>query len=532
MSRETIDLIVVICYFAGITAIGIIIGRRQAKSKTGFFLGGRQFGFVLVGCSLLATNINSNVFVAEMGTAYTTGFTVANPHLLGGFWLAISAIFFMPMFLRSGIFTLPAFLELRFNQTAKLIYGFTFIMKILLGGPLGIYAGAIVATGLFNIDVQHLWIVCLIIGVCVGAYAVLGGLMAVVITDFIQTIILMGGGILLSFIALMKAGDIEFLQTNWDTSHFKLLLPLSHEKWPWTAVVFGMALHSLFFATSNASMMQRALGARSVEHAQGGMILAGFLKVIMVFIIVMPGIVASHLFPDIEPHTAFQVLVMNYLPAGVSGLLLVALISSLMSSEDSGVMTVASIVALDIYPIVDKNVTEKRGLVVGRITAGAVLAFGAIVAPFIHTLDTSLFRLIMKTTSFLIASVGICYVIGRFSRRVNSYGAVTTLASGFLIGTTYIISTSIPALRQHLPDTIANAHFYHVLPIFCSFHAILLFVVSWLTPPPSEKQLAVLDLAKKKDETESGEKRPFYKTVKFWFWVYLGTLASFYLVLA
>ncbi len=527
MSTKTIvDIVVVICYLLAVTGLGIWIGRRQNASKEGFFLGGRKFSWLLIGFSLFATNISSTQFVGQSGFAYKTGIAAANFQLIGGLCLGMSALIIIPLYLKARIYTLPEFLKRRYGSRAKLLLGFIYVAQSTLSSPIPLYAGGLVVLQIFDIDESYLWLVCLITGGTVALYALIGGLTSVVFTDLIQGIILIGGGLVVLAVGCYRV-FIEGSGLNPDlaASHLELILPSDHPRLPWTVLVTGVIVHLIFWSTSNSGLLQRVLGAKDTYNAQCGMLLASFLKMLAVFIIVFPGILAAQLFPGINPDASFAVMVDRLLPMGISGLVMAGVIAALMSSSDSGVMAVSSIVAMDIYPSFRKSSTEKQALLVGRISAGFVLAFSIVVAPLIGGLADLIFPIVLKISSFMLTPIGVCFLFGRFSRRVNEYGAVATMSVGFLIGVSYVVLTSIEAVRAMLPDIIVGTNFYHLIFVLFFLYSSILLIVSYLTPAPSNEQLAILELIKDR-KAETG--RPWYQKYVLWYLVFVLAFIGVY----
>ncbi len=527
-TKTLVDIIVVISYLVGVTAIGIWVGKRQGKSREGFFLGGRRFSWMLIGFSLFATNISSTQFLGQSGAAYQNGMAVANMQLIGGLALGLSAMIIIPLYLRSQIYTLPQFLKLRYGDGAKLVLGVIYVTQSFLSSPIPLYLGGLMILSVFDIPDTYLWIICLCMGGTVAIYSLVGGLTSVVVTDLVQGVILIGGGTLVAIIGAYNVFVVgDGLRPDLVETHVELIKPADDPRWPWPILVTGVFVHVMFWSTSNSGLLQRVLGAKDTYNAQCGMLLSSFLKILAVFVIVLPGVFAADLFPGIQADKSYAHMVDNMLPIGISGLVMASVIAAIMSSSDSGVMAVSSIVANDIYPSFHKGTTEKQSLLVGRIAAGCVLGFSMIAAPFIGSLQELVFPIILKISGFMLTPVGVCFVFGRFNRRINQTGAMTTMLVGFAIGVSYLISTTIPAFKIYLPDWFLGIAFYYIIFGLSVFYTVLLFTVSYLTQPPGEKELEVLSLIK--DQSESVD-RPLYQKYGFWFLVYLICFALTYWV--
>ena len=531
MTLETIDIVIVILYLAGVLVFGLWIGRREKADREGFFLGGKHFSWLLIGTSLFATNISSVQFVGQSGLAYKIGIAAANPQLVGGVCLALSAVFFIPIYIRTKIFTIPGFLESRYNKPAKLIYCITMTLFGLFMTSIILYTGSLVILQLFGFNENMIFYCSLVLGIAVGIYAIVGGLSSVVYTDLVQSIVLLIGGFLILFLGLSAVGGIGGLLETVPADHLELILPNDHEQLPFTGVISGLFIISLFWAISNQELLQRTLGAKDTRNAQLGMLLGGFLKLIAIFVLVFPGILAFKLIPGINPDRAYPALIQEVLPIGISGIVLAGFLAALMSTLDSSIMALSSIFAIDIYPLFDKNVSEKKALKVGRIAAITILVWGICTAPVIQHLGL-VYLLMHKVSSFLLPSIGVCYVIGRFSKRVNGFGAIVTMGLGFVIGTVILLFSTLPALIPYCPKIILESNFYHINFFLVLIYISIFLISSRFRPAPKSEDLAFMEASEeeKKQRQEIIEKVGILGTFKFWLGVYLCLFVGVYLL--
>ncbi|HEU4365918.1 MAG TPA: hypothetical protein VFT13_10705, partial [Candidatus Krumholzibacteria bacterium] len=280
ISARAIDIAVVIAYLVGITAYGVWAGRKANRSTESYFLAGRKLGWAAIGFSLFATNISLDGFVGGNGMAYRIGIASFVPELTGGLMLTISALVFIPIFLRSKIFTIPQFLELRYNRASKVLLGVLFVCQSLLIAPLMTYTAAIAALGLFGfeISVANVLTAAVIITAIVGTYSIIGGLTSVVVTDIVQVLIMLAGGLAVTALGLAKVGGLGALFSSGGSEMFTLLRPADDPYLPWNAIIPGQLTNALFFSCASYSILQRALGASDVGHAQKGLLLGAFLK--------------------------------------------------------------------------------------------------------------------------------------------------------------------------------------------------------------------------------------------------------------
>ncbi|MBK1879339.1 sodium:solute symporter family transporter [Pelagicoccus mobilis] len=525
-----IDLVVVVVYLVAVTIFGLWVGRNSGKDKESYFLGGKSFGWVLIGFSLFATNISIGPFVGGSGLAGKAGLAQINPELLGGLMLSVSALIFIPLFIKSSIYTIPQFLELRFNKTSKLLFGGLFACQFVFSMPLAMYTGSIAILELFEFPVteENIRWVSLLIVLTVGSYSVIGGLKAVVVTDFVQVVIMLVGGFAVFGVGLYKIGGFSGLYEAAGAKQFELLRPSDDEYFPWTAVIPGQMLHSAFFAFCSIQILQRALGAKNINSAQNGLLLGGFLKMLGIFLFTLPGIIGAQLYPEVASDSLYATMIREFLPVGLSGLVLAGMLAALMSSQDSGINAMSAVVALDVWPVFRKNATEKEAVMVGKLFAGSVLVWGILAAPFFKDFPEGIYSMILKIAGYMILPTGVCYLVGRYVRRVNGAGAVVTLGIGLVLNVYYVMASTIPELRFLLPDWMANLHFYELYPFMVIFLTVILVGVSLLTPPPEPEKLVCLE--KPRAEIDTGAPTPWYRRFHFWWMVYLVAFVSLYIV--
>jgi solute:Na+ symporter, SSS family len=528
--NQLIDLGVCLVYLVGITAYGLWVGRAGDRSAGSYFLADRSFGWISVGLSLFATNISIGSFVGGAGMAYQAGFASITPELQGGLMLIVSSLIMIPLFLRSRIMTIPQFLELRFGRSAKLIYGSIHVFAGLLASPVGSFAGALTVLTLFGFEVTGINI--LIAGACVtgtvGLYAIFGGMRSVVLTDVVQCILMIVGGLVIVAVGLGKVGGWSGLRAAVAPEMFHLWRPADDAHFPWTAAIPGQLLHAAFFALCNITLLQRALAARSIDQAQKGMLLAAFLKMGGIVLFTVPGLIALVVYPGIaKPDETYPMLIRDFLPVGVSGLVLAGMLAAMMSSQDSSINATAGVVSLDLWPVVRRRASEGEGIIVGKIFAAVSMLIGVLSAPLLLGSDQGLYAIILKVTGFMILPTGTVYLIGRFFHRVNGPGAVATMLVGLVLGSWYVVCSTLPELRFLLPDAIAAAHFYHVYPLFFLIFVAVLFGVSYLTAAPTAAELAcVLPPPSIATETSGS----WWQRYRFWLALYLVALVAVYIV--
>ncbi len=507
-----IDIGIVLVYFVAVMLIGIWKGKDKSGTKEGFFLAGRNLTWPVIGASLFSTGISSAQFVGQAGGAFALGLVVANPQLIGGMCFVLMGLFFVPIYLRMGIYTMPEFLEKRYGPESRMIYAaLSIITLIAVRISIVLYAGALVLSEFLGID--SIFTCVLIIGLAVSIYTVIGGLSAVVYTDAIQTAMLVFGGGLTLAVGLHMIGGSDVLRSTLEPSMFQLLKPMDVEApdMPWTSVVFGLTLVSIFYCCNDQEVVQRAIGAKNEFHAKMGGIFAGFLKIAALFVIVLPGLVAKVLYPDAVPDKAYSIMVLNILPVGVSGLVLAGLLAAIMSSLDSAFCATSSIVTIDFYQKFKKNVSDKELVLVGRTLGCVIFGISMLWAPYIRKFGL-LYIYLLRYYAYISSPFVACFIFGIFCKRVNRAGAVVTLASGLFLGLGLMVATTAEPLKDYMPEFLVNMHFYHLNIWLFLIATATLFAVSYLTSPPGKEQIAVLRL-KPPRKLRSG---PWYADHRVW----------------
>ncbi len=347
ISLSTVDLVIVVLYFLVVFAIGFRMARRTHSAED-LFLAGRRLGWLPIGLSLFASNISSTTMIGLTGAAYTWGIAVANYEWMAAPILVVFALFLVPLYLNARIGTVPEFLEYRYDRHVRRYFSLlTIVANIVVDTAGTLFAGAIVLTVFMpGLD---LFTAALLLAVIAGLYTAAGGLAAVVYTDVLQAVILLAGS---SVVAVLAFAQLDFswaqLVAQTPPSHLSLMLPLADENLPWLGTLVGVPILGFYFWCTNQFIVQRVLGARSIAHARRGALFAGLLKLPVLFLMVLPGVMASVFMPGLEQgDQVFPALISTLLPPGLAGLVLAALVAALMSSIDSTLNSAAALVTLD-----------------------------------------------------------------------------------------------------------------------------------------------------------------------------------------
>lgn len=497
---STIDIAIIGVYFLVVLGIGLVVGHKN-KTSDDLFLGGRSFTYGLIGLSLFASNISSSTIIGLSGAAYSTGVVQSVYEWMSGLPLIIAAVFFVPLYLRSKITTIPEYLEKRFDRRSQIFFSaITIFSSVVVEMAGGLYAGGVVLQSFFPNLV--LWHSTLALALIAGSYTAFGGLKAVVYTDAIQAVILIVGcGVLTWYLF----GQLDYSWANVVAAapegHFSMIRPADDESLPWTGLFLGVPFLGFWYWTTNQYIIQRVLGAVDIKHARWGMILAGFLKVIPLFVMVIPGAMAISLFPDIaKPDQVFPTIVTQTLPVGLVGLVLAGLISAILSSVDSTLNSASTLVVIDFVKPNNPKITEKQITTYGRATTLVLMIVAAAWAPFIGNFE-GLWSYLQQMFSIFVPPIAAIFLIGVFYKRGNGPGAFWTLVIGTSMGVILFLLGEYDLWHQHYTTNVG-------LMVLVSS---LLFVgISNLTPAPTEEQVALLTF-RRELLADGMEGLPWYK---------------------
>ncbi len=494
-----IDLSIIVIYLLGILFVGILSIRLKKMTSEGYFLAGRGLSWVVVGASLFASNISTIHLVGLAASGYGEGFVWGNFEWLASVTLILLGLIFAPFYFRSKISTLPEFLEKRYDSRSRTVLAFIAIIGALFVHiGMSLYAGAVVFETFFGINVTTSIFV---ISVVTSVYTVLGGLKAVVVTETVQSAVLILGAITLTafgIFALSDAGisSIEALKANLKPGQLNMLHSAESIKdlggeagLTWYACMLGYPILGLWYWCSDQTIVQRVLGAKTQKDAQLGSLFAGFLKILPVFILVFPGVIAYVLFKDIigtNANMALPVLINQLLPVGLKGLMAATLLAALMSTIAAALNSSATLVAVDIVKRFNPGVSDKKQISIGRYSAVMVMIL-AMAWSTQGDKFTSIFEAINKIASAIAPPVAVVFLFGVFSKRGTRQAAFVTLILGLLIGVTAFCFDFEPISGYmyitngwHVPFMM-QAWWLFVL---CS---VIYFIISYVTPRPDRQ---------------------------------------------
>lgn len=475
----TIDMAIIVIYFVAMLAFGIMLSKKS-ESTSDYFLAGRSMTWPLIGFSLFASNISSTTLMGLAGDAYSTGISVFNYEWMAALVLVFFGIFIVPFILRSKVYTMPEYLEKRYDARCRTYFAIlTLFINIIVETAASLYAGGILIRAVF--PETPLYVTITILALLAGGYTIIGGLSAVMITDVIQAVILIVASIALSIIAFDKAGGLDVVLASVAPEKLSLIRPLDDPGVPWLGLITGVPLLGFYFWCTNQFITQRILSAKDENHARGGAILAGFLKLPVLFIMVLPGTAAILLYPELEQsNMVYPTLIFDLLPAGLVGLVIAGFMAALMSQIDSTLNSASTVVTMDFIRPRRPNLDNKALMKIGKITTFVFMVFAILWAPIIENFE-SLFKYLQTIFSYAVSPIVSLFIVGSFWKRANGDGAFASLMVGLFGGAALFVVNEI----LH----ITNIHFLYVAPIIFVCCVATLVVVSKCTEAPKEEDV-------------------------------------------
>ncbi|MFA5900105.1 MAG: sodium/solute symporter [Hyphomicrobium sp.] len=488
MTLSAVDWGVIGAYLVVVVIIGVAV-TRKATSGEELFLAGRSLGFAAVGLSLFASNISSTTIIGVAGAAYQTGISVAHYELMAALILVFMAAFTIPVFLRTRVTTIPEYLERRFGPfTCKYVSALTIFLSIFVDTAGSVYAGVLVMQTLIP-GVPFLP-ACIALAVFAGVYTAAGGLRAVVYTDVVQAIVLLAGAGVLSY-EVFAQFDLSWSAALASVPGEKLSLirPLDDPGLPWLGVLIGLPVLGFYYWGTNQYIMQRVLGARSLDQARWGAMLAAALKILPLFLFAIPGALAFSLLPDLKNgDQVFPALVVNFLPAGLAGLVVAGLIAAIMSTIDSTLNAASTLVMYDFVKVDQRGWSHARVVLLGRLTTFVFIVIAAL-WPLVIRNFPGLFNYIQQVFSYAVPPVAAVFILALFWPRMTGVAAIATLIIGHVAGAS-ILSWKIWSQAHAIPDGLP--HFTIVAGLTTIFCFAIGIVTSWLTPALSSDRVAGL----------------------------------------
>ena len=479
MDLNPFDIGVFLAFIGVVVAFSMFKSRRE-KTSEDYFLAGRGLTWPLIGLSIVAANISTEQFVGMAGQgAGSIGLAVSNWQLFGSIGIVVIAFTLLPRFLKAGIYTMPEYLEYRYNSAARALMALTTVViyvAVLLTAVL--YSGGLTLNKIFGVSlIKGIWL----IGSVAAIYTVWGGLKAVAWADLFQGGALLAGGVVTFFLGPHACGGLEqFSATNARPSH--MVLPASHEGLPWTGVLSGMWIVLVYYCGLNQFIVQRNLAAKTLRDGQLGVIFAGALWLLIPFAIVLPGIMSYQLYGDqmAKPDEAFPTLIRNLVPAGERGFMLAAIAGAVISSLASMLNSASTIFTMDVYNrLLDRNAPQTRLLLLGRVTTAVFVVVGCLLAPMLADPKFGgVFQYIQQFQGYIWPGVVAAFLFGMVVPKAPGAAGVAALISG-------------PIIYWHFQKFSTTLHFLIQVALAFAIVVAIMGLITFLWPLRSPKVLPV-----------------------------------------
>ena len=506
------DILIIFLYFIFIVYLGIKYSK--SKDEKSYFLAGRGMAWPVIGFSLFAASISSSTLIGQAGDAYSTGIAVFNYNLISVLVMIFFAWFILPFYIKSKIFTIPEFLEKRFNVASRYYFSaITIIVNIFLDAAGSLYAAAMVMKLVF--PEASILTLSIIFAIVVAAYTIPGGLSAAIKVDLMQGIFLLVGSIILTFYATYNGGAeyVKELLTEGDVL-MKLVRPNNDSSVPWLGMIVGIPILGMFFWGNNQQLVQRVLTAKSIDEGRKGVLLVGFLTMLTLFLIIIPGVMAIKLFPDLpKPDMVYPNLIMELLPNVLIGFMIAAMVAALTSSLSGLLNSVATLFTMDFYNKIKPESTSKQKVRVGKTASITVLIIAVMWAPQIGKQFGTLLKYYQEMLSIMAPPIVAAFILGIFWKRTNATGAFSGLIAGILLGIANIIFT---VNNGH--SIFGDIHFLLTVPYYFVWSMLVMVVVSLATkkPPLEKTENLTFSLEEFKRETIYLKQQAVYKSYRFW----------------
>ena len=501
-----LDILIIIFYFLVVFYIAWRVTQKEKSTRetsAGYFLAGRNVGWFVIGASLFASNIGSEHLVGLAGTGASSGVAVGQFEILASLILLILGWVFVPFYLKSGVYTMPEFLEKRYSSSARTYLSWISIVgSVLTKISVTIAAGGIV----FEAMGLNFWTGAMIVVLATGIYTVFGGLRAVVYTDLMQMFVLIGGAVTVTVVGLWKLGGWSVMVETAGSSFFNMWQPATDPNFPWTGILFGAPILGVWYWCTDQFIVQRVLSAKNEDHARRGTIFGGFLKILPLFIFVIPGIIAYSLAQKglmnlDNADQALPALIGSLLPVGLKGLVIAGLLAALMSSLSSVFNSCSTLITLDIYKKIHPEASEKKLVITGQVATIFLVIFGLAWIPFMKLISGQIYQYLQSVQAYISPPIAAVFLLGLFIKRLNGTGAIASLLTGFFLGMGRLIAELNKDSLSGFLYSYADINFLHFAIFLFVICSVVLIVVSLLTNPPNEKQIKGLtfETAEKSD---------------------------------
>ncbi|SHG54308.1 sodium:solute symporter [Flagellimonas flava] len=534
---STWDILIILFYF------GIILwiakwasgGKGGSGAAADYFLAGKDQGWLVVGASLFASNIGSEIILGVSGAGARANMPMANFEILAALVLILLGWVFVPFYLRTGVYTMPEFLEKRYSRACRNYLSIVSILAYVITKiSLIIFAGALV----FETIGVPFWTGAIVTVLATGFYTVLGGLKAVIYTDMVQAVILLLGTIAVTLFGIHQLGGWDGLISTLDMAantegnppterFFNLWRPMTDTEYPWTGMLFGAPILGVWYWCTDQYIVQRTLSAKDVSNARKGALFAGYLKLLPVFIFFIPGVIAYALMQKGEINFALEnadqalpAMITNFLPMGLKGLAIAGLLAALMSSLSSAFNSSSTLLTMDFYKQYRPNASDKNLVRFGQLATVVLVIVSLGWIPFMKTLmGGGIFHYLQSVQAYISPPIAAVFLFGLFYKWINAKGAIVALWSGFFLGilrlvTEFMVKEGILMVDEGtLFAAFLDINFLHFALFLFVFCALVLALVSKTGQPKSDEELKLVTFQKKEGKPSKGRSRDMILTI-------------------
>lgn len=517
-----IDIVSILAFL--VFTIWYALKKSKNKNAAEYFLSGKSENWFVVGLSLFAASVSSSTLLGHSGEGFISGISVFNYNIGAVFVIVFVALFFLPFYIKTGIYTIPGYLERRFDRRSSVYFSFiTIIGNVFLDAAAALYTGALILKVIFP-EVDTMYVIWIMAGIA-GFYTIIGGLSSAIYADIIHTIVLIVGSIFLAVFCLNEIGGWdEFMRRFDDGVWMSLIRPADDPTMPWIAIIVSLPILGFYFWGNNQVMVQRVLSAKSIDQGRKGVLFVAFIYLFTLFIFIMPGIIARgiNLFGvelpaeiisgdtlrntfGVNTNEVYPRLIMKLMPVGLMGLILAAMVSALTSALSATLNSVSTLFTMDFYRQMNPKAESKKLVRVGQITSFVVLVIAVLWAPLIGRF-ASLVSYYQEFISYLAPPIVSAFLLGLFWKRSNAHGAF----AGLMVG---LATAVVMMVFKFGFDIVVPIHFLMWAPILLIMSSIVNVIVSLSTAKPDETKVAENTWHKQllTDDFKEQKNTPWYK---------------------
>jgi SSS family solute:Na+ symporter len=517
------DVTIFALYLVVAVALGFLVSRRGRTSARAYFLGGKTLPWYVVATSMVAADVSAEHFIANAGVAYRYGIVPATGSW--NTWIIYSLFIwiFLPYYVRTGLYTVPQFLEQRYNAACRTIFSGSLIagyVAAIIAGSL--FAGGVALDSMLGLPVGYGIV---FFGLVTGAYTIYGGLKSAAWTDFMQILVLGAGGVLVPILGLRQVGGLTHLIQEYPEK-FQVFLPATHERFPFTGVFTGFLTVGLWYSCTSQHIVQRTLAAKDEYNARMGVVGAGFLHVLTPFFFTVPGIVAFALHPDLpRGDAAYLTLVQTLIPTGLRGLILAAMAAALMSNLSSVLNSASTLVTIDFYKkFVRPDAGERQQVRFGQVSGTLILVLGIVIALYYATQKDPLFVQVQRVFFFIAPPFAVIFTLGLLWWRANATGALATIFLGFPFSA-FLTLYAFPHFAFLRPYNTYQ-HPALVAWVFCM--AVMVLTSLATAPPPAKTAGIIWSVRYAALPPEQSARYAGLKDWRLWWLLFVGTVLAIY----